>query len=203
MALKRKDVRALFEDTDTSTEEKVAKLMAMHIETVDGLKDEIAALKADSEKLKDTQQKLSELEAQQDKSKGWEDKYKAEHTAFESYKAEQTKEKDKAAKLEAYKPILKEAGISDSIAKLIIAASDDIVDGIQIEDGNVKDKESVTKTVKERFADYIGMSGTKGAKTQTPPGNSGGKMTKEEIMKIKDTADRQKAIAENHELFGF
>lgn len=74
----------------------------MHIETVDGLKDEIATLKADSEKRKDTQQKLSELEA--------------------------------------YKPILKEAGIGDSIAKLIIAASDDIVDGIEIEDGNVKDR---------------------------------------------------------------
>ena len=146
---------------------------------------------------------MSELEAQLDKSKNWEDKYKAEHTAFESYKAEQTKAKDKAAKLEAYKPILKEAGISDSLAKLIIAASDDIVDGIQIEDGNVKDKDAVTKNVKERFADYIGMSGTKGASTQTPPGNSGGKMAKEEIMKIKETADRQKAIAENHELFGF
>ena len=29
MALKRKDVRALFEDADTSTEEKVAKLMKL------------------------------------------------------------------------------------------------------------------------------------------------------------------------------
>lgn len=75
---------------------------AMHIETVDGLKDEIETLKADSEKRKDTQQKLSELEA--------------------------------------YKPILKEGGIGDSIAKLIIAASDDIVDGTEIEDGNVKDR---------------------------------------------------------------
>jgi len=28
-------------------------------------------------------------------------------------------------------------------------------------------------------------------------------MTKEEILKIKDRAERQKAISENHELFGY
>lgn len=57
MALKRKDVRALFENTDTSTEEKVAKLMAMHIETVDGIeiedgnvKDKDAVTKTASER---------------------------------------------------------------------------------------------------------------------------------------------------------
>lgn len=203
MALKRKDVYALFNDTDTPIEERVAKVMAMHIETVDGLKDEIASLKADAEKLKDVQTKLSELEAQQDKNKDWEAKYKAEHTAFESYKTEQTKAKDHAAKLEAYKPILKEAGISDSIAKLVIAASGDIVDGITLEDGNIKDKDALTKTVKEKFAEYISNPDTKGAHTQNPPDNSGGKKTKEEIMKIKDSVERQKAIAENHELFGF
>lgn len=203
MALKRKDVRAILDDNDTPIEERVGKVMAMHIETVDGLKDEIASLKTEAEKLKDAQTKLSELEAQQDKNKDWEAKYKAEHTAFESYKTEQTKAKDHAAKLEAYKPILKEAGINDSIAKLVITASGDIVDGITLEDGNIKDKDALIKTVKEKFAEYISNPDTKGANTQTPPSNSGGKKTRKEIESIKDSAELQKAIAENHELFGF
>jgi len=37
-----------------------------------------------------------------------------------------------------------------------------------------------------------------------PPGNNGksNSMTKEKIMSIKNTAERQKAISENPELFG-
>lgn len=38
---------------------------------------------------------------------------------------------------------------------------------------------------------------------QTLDERSQNKPTKEEIMKIKDTTERQKAIADNHELFGF
>ena len=43
----------------------------------------------------------------------------------------------------------------------------------------------------------------KGVNNAKPPkSEGGGAMTKEEIMAIKDTAQRQAAIAENHELFG-
>ena len=41
------------------------------------------------------------------------------------------------------------------------------------------------------------------ANVSNPPGGEPGKMTKKEIMEIKDAGERQKAIAENHELFGF
>ena len=38
---------------------------------------------------------------------------------------------------------------------------------------------------------------------EKPPQTGKVTKTKEEIYAIKDTAQRQKAIAENHELFGF
>ena len=42
-----------------------------------------------------------------------------------------------------------------------------------------------------------------GAKVEKPPPTGKATMTKEQIDALKDTAERQKAIAENHELFGF
>ena len=72
-------------------------------------------------------------------------------------------------------------------------------------DGNgFKDVEKIKKDASEEWADFITTTTQKGADTTTPPANTGGgKMTKEEIFKIKDASERQKAIADNHELFGF
>jgi len=51
----------------------------------------------------------------------------------------------------------------------------------------------------------IVTEGTRGADTNHPPKGSGGTAysSKEEIFKITDPAERQQAIADNHELFGF
>ena len=72
-------------------------------------------------------------------------------------------------------------------------------------DGNLKDAAAIKKAVEEDWGDYIPTVETKGADTKTPPtdgkGGAGAK-TKEEIMAIKDTAERQRAIAENPALFG-
>ena len=51
--------------------------------------------------------------------------------------------------------------------------------------------------------DFIVKQETHGTGTQSHEGSGGGGMTKEDIMKIKDDTERQRAIAENHELFGF
>jgi hypothetical protein len=71
------------------------------------------------------------------------------------------------------------------------------------EDGSFKDHDKILDSIKEEWADFITTTETRGAKTATPPKSTNVKMTKEEIMKIEDDGERQKAIAENHELFGF
>ena len=71
------------------------------------------------------------------------------------------------------------------------------------EDGKIKDADKIVNSIKEDWSEFIVTETTKGADTETPPNNTGGKMTKEEIMKIKDSNERQKAISENHELFGY
>lgn len=204
MAFKRKDIRAILEDESLSVEERTARLVGLHMETVDALNDKIMSLQNDADKLKDAQTKLSDLEAKQGESGKWEEKYKTEHAAFDTYKKQQENAATKEAKTTAYKGILKDAGISESLIDLIVAASADDIDAIELDDKNAtKDAAKVQDTVKAKYANYIAKGGTEGADTQNPPENSGKKLSKGEIMKIKDSAARQKAIAENHELFGY
>lgn len=204
MALKRKDIRAIIGDESLSDEEKCAKIIAGHIETVDGLNDTITSLKTENEKLRESQQGFDDLKAKSEEGSKWEEKYKSEHKAFEAFKADQEKAASRGKRVEAYKTVLKESGISESLMDLVTAASGELIDGIELDDdGKIKDSDTLKGKVKDTFSKYISEPETHGADTKTPPKNTGKKMTKEEIFKIKDSTERQKAIAENHELFGF
>jgi len=62
----------------------------------------------------------------------------------------------------------------------------------------------LVKSIKEEWSDFIVSERNGRALTATPPaGNGKTYKSMEEIYTIKDTAERQEAISENHELFGF
>lgn len=128
------------------------------------------------------------------------DKLKQE---FDDYKAEQEKKATRTAKESAYKEILKDAGVTEKHWAKILKYSD--VDALELDDkGKAKDSKSILKSIKEEWGDHIETTQTHGADIQNPPSNTGGSTkTKEEILNIKDYAAKQKAIAENHTLFGF
>ena len=65
----------------------------------------------------------------------------------------------------------------------------------------IKTATDLKKSLKEEWSDFIVTDGKEGAGTATPPAGSGPKKTKEEILAIKDTAERQAAMLENKELF--
>lgn len=191
MALTRKMLKAMgIED------EKIDQIIDAHTETVDGLK----AYKADAEKLADVEKELEALKAKGDG--GLKAKYDELKAEYEKYKAEVENAKALEAKKTAYTELIKDAGLSEKgIEKALKYAS---WDKIELDsDGKIKDAKDHLKEVKEEWADYVVKESEAGAKVTNPPENNGGaKMTKEEILKIKDTTERQKAMAENHELFG-
>jgi hypothetical protein len=118
------------------------------------------------------------------------------------YLAEQEKAKSHATKAEAFKALLKESGVADKRIDAVLRVSD--IDSLEMDGDSIKDADKVKKAAAEEWADFIETTTTKGADTPKPPANNGGsKMTKEEIFKIKDATERQQAIADNHELFGF
>lgn len=134
----------------------------------------------------------------------WKTKYDALKDDFEAYKKDISTKESEAAKNNAYKALLKEAGISEKRLETVLKAEKPNISGLEMgEDGKFKDSDKILESIKSEWADFITTTETRGAKTATPPKNTSVKMTKEEIMKIEDDGERQKAIAENHELFGF
>lgn len=135
------------------------------------------------------------------------DEYKALKADFDKYKAEVTEKETKAAKEAAYRAILKDANLSEKGIEKAVKYAD--WDKIELNaDGKVKGASDHIKAVKEEWAEYVTITTTTGAKTSTPPANTGGaKLTKADIYKkdergryVLSASERQKALAENPEL---
>jgi hypothetical protein len=195
MALTRKMLKGM-----GLTEEQIDTIIEAHTDTVNALKDERDKYKDDAEKLPGVQSELDELKKKA--GDGFEQKYKDLQKEYEDYKKDQEDKANRAAVSDAYKEMLKEAGISEKRIPAVLRVAD--LSGIKLDkDGNIKDKDKLVESVKEEWSDFIQAKGAKGADTKTPPDNNGGTLTKDDILKIKDAGERQQKIAENHELFGF
>lgn len=186
-------------------EDKVDEIIKAHTETVDALKEQRDTYKADAEKLPAVQKELDDLKAAAEK--GDKDPYKVKYEAlkedFDKFKSDQKEKETHAKKESAYRALLEEAGISEKRIASVLKVSD--VDAIEFaEDGKVKDADTLKASIKKEWEDFIVTKDTQGANTATPPAGSGKTYkSKDEIMAIKDVKERQNAIAENHEMFGF
>ena len=187
--------------------EKIDEIINAHIEVVDGLKEERDNFKKDAEKLADVEKKLAKAEEKLAKNGEGEtvakedyDKLKKE---YDDYKADITAKTTRTEKENAYRELLKSAGVSEKRLNAIIKVSD--IDGLELdEDGKIKDADKHTETIKSEWAEFIETTTVKGANTANPPANSGkgtGK-TKDEIMAIKDGAVRRQEMQKNPHLFG-
>ena len=198
MAFTRKMLKAMgIED------EKIDQIIDAHSETVDALKADRDAYKEDAEKLAAVQKELDELKAKGDD--GYKAKYEAEKAAHDALKADIAAKETKKAKTDAYRELLKGANIDEKRIATILRAEAPTIDKIELDaDGKIKNAEQYTESIKSDWADFIVTQSAKGANTATPPANGGAATTKtkEDILKIKDAGERQKAIAENPTLFG-
>ena len=184
-------------------EEKIEQIIDAHSETVDALKADRDAYKEDAAKLAAVQKELDELKAKGDD--GYKAKYEAEKAAHDALKADIAAKETKKAKTDAYRELLKGANIDEKRIATILRAEAPTIDKIELDaDGKIKNAEQYTESIKSDWADFIVTQSAKGTNTATPPANGGAASTKtkEDILKIKDAGERQKAIAENPTLFG-
>jgi len=205
MALTRKFLQAMGIEAD-----KVDEIINAHLDTVNALKAERDEFKATAEAEQDTQKKLDEalkeietLKDSAQKGENYKSDYDKLKEEYDGYKKNVEAEKSLNAKSTAYKNLLRGIGVTEKRIDKIVKLAE--LDKIELDkDGNIKGADDLKKSLSEEWADFIVTEQSKGADTATPPTNTGGnKMTKEDIMKIKDRNERQKAISENHELFGY
>lgn len=190
------------------TADQISAIIEAHTETVEGLKASVKeaekkaegydALVAEKGKLEKKYEALKEASGSDD----WKAKYEKEKADFKAYKDEQANKKAMDDKKAVYTELLKDAGISEKRIESILRVTD-FTNMELVEDGKFKDSEKIIENIKAEWSDFITTTETRGIKTATPPKNTGASMSKEDIMKIEDDGERQKAIAENHDLFGF
>lgn len=204
MALTKAQVREILSAAGVTSEnmsEAVDKIIDGHVTSVNALREDIAKYKADAEKLPTVQKELDDMKANTNDS--WKEKHDKLKGDFDTYKKDVEEKETHSKKVEAYKTILKDAGLSEKgIEKAVKYAE---WDKIELEtDGKLKGASDHIKAVKEEWAEYVTTTTTTGAKTSNPPANNGGSgngKTREEILAIKDGSVRRMEMAKNAHLF--
>lgn len=156
MALTRKLLKSM-----GLTDEQVDSVIEAHSETVDGLKADRDKYKADSENLASVSK---ELESLKESGGDWKTKFEKEHSDFESFKTATAEKETNAMKQNAFKKILRDAGISENRFDSILRVTD--LSKIDIDkDGNFVDSTSVTERVKAEWSDFIVQKSSEGVAT--------------------------------------
>lgn len=211
MALTRPTLKEILSKAGVSAEsmdDAIKEIIAGHTATVDALKERLDAveknvetvekLKADADKYKTELEEAKKTIADGEKYKNDYDTLKAE---YDGYKADVETKAAKAESDRAFTAWLKEQGYSEKGAAKIVKYG-----GFTPEfnkDGTIKNADKLSESVNAEWSEYKASEKTEGARTETPPTNTGGNtITREDILKIPNTAERQKAIAENGALFG-
>lgn len=166
MALTRKFLSALGIEAD-----KVDEIIAAHTETVDALKEQRDTYKADAEQLPAVQKELDDLKKAAEELDGknpYEVKYNALKEEFESFKEQQAAKETRAAKDNAFRNLLKEAGISEKRLEAVLRVSD--VDSVELDEtGAIKGADAMKESIRKEWSDFIVTESPKGAPTPTPP----------------------------------
>ena len=195
MSLTRKFLKGM-----NLTDEQVESIIELHLETVNGLKTDIDKYKADAEKLPAVQKELDDLKAAGDG--GYKEKYEKVKKEFDDYKSDVSAKETKTAKEKAVRAYYESKNITGKSLDIAMRGSAAEIDAVELENGKIKDASALDELISGTFAGLVSKTTVTGAKTDTPPANSGSGKTKEDIFKIKDATERQKAIADNPELFG-
>ena len=210
MSLKRSDLAALGIEP-----EKIQTIIDWHMETVKALQSRIAEHEDSEEKLSKVQDELDKVKkdlatANKTIETANKDDYKGK---YESVTAELEKVKsDYAAKEEATKRDLifknkaKERKYSDEAIKILLDSKADYSSRIELDkDGKATNLDAIFEAIAADVPVLTPKADSEPPKIANPPANTGSAkkpMSWDDIDKIKDTKERQKAMAENMEALG-
>ncbi len=181
--------------------DQIDEIIEKHASVVSELKAKAELTEDEKKELKELRKTASDYESLEAKYEALKEQKSDVEKEFNSYKESIKNEKSKNAKATAFKTMLEEIGIAPKVINKILKLED--VSKLEFDDdGNLKDAEKIKQNVKESWADFIVKEKLQGADIPPARNNVGGKtLTKEEILNIKDTGERRKAIAEHPDLF--
>lgn len=196
----RKTVKAIFENAGVEIPPKdvLTELCDLHLQNTSE-KDE---------KIKELQASLAATEQERDglreaNGDGYKKKYEDERKAFNDYKKTVADKEVKTAKENAARAYFESKNYTGKNLELAMKVASAEIAELELEDGKIKDTAALDALVSGVLAGHETRTYAVGAQVAHPPANtgSGDAMTKADIFKIKDTTERQKAIAANLDLF--
>lgn len=205
MAVTRKALKAMgIED------EKIDQIIEMHTETVNAIKEERDALKDAQKNVDEIQEKLDKANKKLESyEKNGETIAKSEYDAikaeYENYKADITAKETRKAKANAYRELLKKAGVHMSSLENILDVTN--YDDIEIDGkGEIKDGDKHIESIKSKWSGFIPTTQKVGINVPNPPANNGNlAMTKADIYArddkgryIMSAQERQQALVNVH-----
>lgn len=195
MALTRKLLKGM-----GLTEEQVDTIIEAHTDTVDGMKADLSKYKSDAEQLQTIQKELDALKAKGDD--GYHEKYTKLKADFEAYKNDVTKKETKATKEKAARAYFEGKNITGKNLELAMRGSGAEISALEMDGDKIKDTTALDSLVNGVYSGLVTTTVTTGARTANPPANNGnGKMSRADIVKIKDPEERRAAIAANIDVF--
>lgn len=162
MALTRKMLKAMgIED------EKIDQIIEAHTEVTDGLKAERDRYKEDAEKLPAVEKELTDLKTNIGND-DYEQKYKDMEKKYNDLVKENELKETTAKIKDAYKALLKEAGVSEKRIESVLKVTD--ISALKLDkDGKLEGSDDLSKNIKTEWADFIVKEGERGADPATPP----------------------------------
>lgn len=208
IAFDRKTLREIFEDAGIEVPPKdvLGKLCDLYQ----------SASESKDDTIKELQKKLKRAEregeaATADDGETWQSKYETAQADLakaqgdlEKIKADQKAKEASDAKAKAAKSYLASKDFKDGNLEIALMALGGVVEKLDLDgENNIKDTTALDSMIDGKLAPLRSETSSTGADPATPPGSTGGKMTRAEIMAIKDPTERHKAIAENMSVFGY
>lgn len=194
MALTRKFLREL-----GIGDGMIDKIIDAHADTVRALKEERDTYRADAEKLSEIQGELDTLKAGDE---GFKQKYDDLKREYDDFKTGIAERENHALKEEAYRAVLRAAGIKSRYIDTIIRAERHDIAGMKLNDGSLADVDALALAAQKNWAEFVESTFTQTAEVENPPRNDGGSsLTRDQIMAMRDPTERRTAIAKNLSLF--
>lgn len=186
MALTRKLLNALGIDKEVADQ-----IIEAHIETTDGLKNDLQQAQDKAKDADDLRAKIADLEKKVKEAEDGDDykaKYEEERKAHEAYKQQVEAEKAREEKSGLYRKLLEEAGIASGAIDSVLKASD--LTKVTVKEGAIEGADELIKGIQEDWKGFVVEKGSNGAPVPNPPSNSGGdksleEMSTEEYMEYK------------------
>ena len=161
-------------------EDKIEAIITAHTETTEGLKSERDSYKEQAKKVPDLQRQLEEAKADtsladlqakfeelQAQLGALETERDGIKTQFDAYKQEVQSREDMRAKAEAYRTLLKDAGIAEKYLDSVVRVTD--LSSLEMEDGRLKEPDRLGEEAKSKWADFILKTHVEGSNPATPP----------------------------------